>query len=55
MWYFYLYLNFNRTFCKQIVDPSNQGLHCLLMSHKKAARRIWVKHYKEDKLIRPVL
>ena len=46
--------NFNRKFCKQRVETlitdqmptcavSDLGLHCLLMSHKKDVRLIWVK------------
>ena len=41
---FFLNLNFNRKFCKRYA-VSDQVLHCLLMSHKKDARLIWVKLY----------
>ena len=38
---FHLYSNFKRNFCKQTVE--NLVLHCLPMSHRKDAKRIWVK------------
>ena len=49
MVFFHFYSNFNRTFCKQIIDPdqmlhtvaSDPGLHCLHMSYKKDAMPIW--------------
>ena len=48
---FHFYSNFDRIFCKQIVENPDQtpryavsdpGLHCLPMSHKKDAMLIWV-------------
>ena len=46
--------NLNRTFCKQTVlvetllqnAASDLGLHCLPVSHKKAARLIWIKNHR---------
>ena len=44
---FHFYSNFNRLFCKQIVETlirhRDLGLNCLSASHKKDARFIWVK------------
>ena len=51
---FIFFSNFNRTFCKQTEDPdavSYLGLHCLLLSHKKDARLIWVVKLMVKKVI----
>ena len=51
---FIFFPNFNRTFCKQTEDPdavSYLGLHCLLLSHRKDARLMWVVKLMDKKVI----